>query len=242
MLLLIGAFLVLMLVGVPVAVSMAVSSLLYLVFYGVTPDIIAAQRMIAGVEKFSAARGAVLHLRRQPHEHCRRHRAHLFLRADARRLDEGRPRAGEHHRIGRYSPACRVRPLPMPPASVRSRSRLCATTAIPSRRRSASPPHPRRWPDFPPSLPFVIYGMMANVSIGALFMAGILPGVVMTALMMVPSRSSPIAAAGDRIRRSNCATRRRLAGGRSSSLSRCVYSWSRRDCRSMSPSASLWPS
>jgi len=40
-------------------------------------------------------------------------------------------------------------------------------------------------PIFPPSLPFVIYGMMANVSIGALFMAGILPGVVMTVLMMV---------------------------------------------------------
>ncbi|MER9241084.1 TRAP transporter large permease [Mesorhizobium sp. M0633] len=40
-------------------------------------------------------------------------------------------------------------------------------------------------PIFPPSLPFVIYGMMANVSIGALFMAGILPGVVMTVLMMI---------------------------------------------------------
>jgi hypothetical protein len=35
-------------------------------------------------------------------------------------------------------------------------------------------------PIFPPSLPFVIYGMMANASIGALFMAGILPGLVMT--------------------------------------------------------------
>ncbi len=40
-------------------------------------------------------------------------------------------------------------------------------------------------PIFPPSLPFVIYGMMANVSIGALFMAGIMPGVVMTLLMMI---------------------------------------------------------
>jgi TRAP-type C4-dicarboxylate transport system permease large subunit len=40
-------------------------------------------------------------------------------------------------------------------------------------------------PIFPPSLPFVIYGMMANVSIGALFMAGIIPGVVMTVLMMI---------------------------------------------------------
>jgi tripartite ATP-independent transporter DctM subunit len=39
-------------------------------------------------------------------------------------------------------------------------------------------------PIIPPSLPFVIYGMMANVSIGALFLGGILPGLVMTVLMM----------------------------------------------------------
>ena len=37
-------------------------------------------------------------------------------------------------------------------------------------------------PIIPPSLPFVIYGMMANVSIGALFLGGVIPGVVMTAL------------------------------------------------------------
>ena len=40
-------------------------------------------------------------------------------------------------------------------------------------------------PIIPPSLPFVIYGMMANVSIGALFLAGILPGLLMAALMML---------------------------------------------------------
>jgi TRAP-type C4-dicarboxylate transport system permease large subunit len=39
-------------------------------------------------------------------------------------------------------------------------------------------------PIIPPSLPFVIYGMMANVSVGALFLAGILPGVLMALLMM----------------------------------------------------------
>ena len=39
-------------------------------------------------------------------------------------------------------------------------------------------------PIIPPSLPFVIYGMMANVSIGALFLGGVIPGVVMTLLMM----------------------------------------------------------
>ena len=40
-------------------------------------------------------------------------------------------------------------------------------------------------PIIPPSLPFVIYAMFANVSVGALFLAGILPGVVMALLMMV---------------------------------------------------------
>ena len=40
-------------------------------------------------------------------------------------------------------------------------------------------------PIIPPSLPFVIYGMVANVSIGQLFLAGILPGLVMTMLMML---------------------------------------------------------
>jgi TRAP-type C4-dicarboxylate transport system permease large subunit len=40
-------------------------------------------------------------------------------------------------------------------------------------------------PIIPPSLPFVIYAMMANVSVGALFLAGLLPGVLMALLMMV---------------------------------------------------------
>src|SRR6266567_6582148 len=40
-------------------------------------------------------------------------------------------------------------------------------------------------PIIPPSLPFVIYGMVANVSIGQLFLAGIVPGLVMAFLMML---------------------------------------------------------
>jgi TRAP-type C4-dicarboxylate transport system permease large subunit len=40
-------------------------------------------------------------------------------------------------------------------------------------------------PIIPPSLPFVIYGMMANVSVGALFLAGILPGLLMALMMML---------------------------------------------------------
>jgi TRAP-type C4-dicarboxylate transport system permease large subunit len=40
-------------------------------------------------------------------------------------------------------------------------------------------------PIIPPSLPFVIYALFANVSVGALFLAGILPGVCMAILMMI---------------------------------------------------------
>jgi TRAP-type C4-dicarboxylate transport system permease large subunit len=40
-------------------------------------------------------------------------------------------------------------------------------------------------PIIPPSLPFVIYALFANVSVGALFLAGILPGLVMALLMMI---------------------------------------------------------
>src|SRR6202165_4418624 len=39
-------------------------------------------------------------------------------------------------------------------------------------------------PIIPPSLPFVIYAMFANVSVGQLFLAGIIPGGVMALLMM----------------------------------------------------------
>src|SRR6188474_3264035 len=40
-------------------------------------------------------------------------------------------------------------------------------------------------PIIPPSLPFVIYGMMASVSIGQLFLAGVIPGLLMAVLMML---------------------------------------------------------
>jgi TRAP-type C4-dicarboxylate transport system permease large subunit len=40
-------------------------------------------------------------------------------------------------------------------------------------------------PIIPPSLPFVIYGMMASVSIGQLFLAGVIPGIIMGITMML---------------------------------------------------------
>ena len=52
MLILVGSFLALMLLGLPVAIAMAVSSLIYILATGIAPDVVLAQRMIAGVESF----------------------------------------------------------------------------------------------------------------------------------------------------------------------------------------------
>jgi TRAP-type C4-dicarboxylate transport system permease large subunit len=185
MLLLVGGFLVLMLIGVPVAVSMAVASVLYLVLYGVAPDIIAAQRMIAGVESFPLL--AV---------------PFFILAGNLMNI------AGVTGRIYSFALAlvgwmkgglAQVNIIGSVIFSGMSGTALADAAGIGTIEIKAMKDHgypveaavgvtaasATLGPIFPPSLPFVIYGMMANVSIGALFMAGILPGVVMTLLMMV---------------------------------------------------------
>ena len=59
MLLLLGGFLILMLLGVPVAIAIAASSLLYILVSGVTPDVTLAQRIIAGVKSLTRPTGPI---------------------------------------------------------------------------------------------------------------------------------------------------------------------------------------
>jgi TRAP-type C4-dicarboxylate transport system permease large subunit len=185
MLLLVGSFLVLMLIGVPVAISMAVASVLYLVLYGVAPDIIAAQRMIAGVESFPLL-------------------AVPFFILAGNLMNS----AGVTGRIYAFAVAlvgwmkgglAQVNIIGSVIFSGMSGTALADAAGIGTIEIKAMKDHgypveaavgvtaasATLGPIFPPSLPFVIYGMMANVSIGALFMAGILPGVFMTLLMMI---------------------------------------------------------
>ena len=63
-------------------------------------------------------------------------------------------------------------------------------------------------PIIPPSLPMVIYGVMADVSIGKLFMGGVIPGLLMglSLMVMVGYRRAP--------RRHGAAEVRRLQGHR----------------------------
>ncbi|MDK1493242.1 TRAP transporter large permease [Sinorhizobium sp. 7-81] len=185
MLLLVGSFLLLMLVGVPVAISMAAASVLYLVFYNVAPDIIAAQRMIAGVESFPLL-------------------AVPFFILAGNLMNS----AGVTGRIYSFAVAlvgwmkgglAQVNIIGSVIFSGMSGTALADAAGIGTIEIKAMKDHgypveaavgvtaasATLGPIFPPSLPFVIYGMMANVSIGALFMAGIVPGVVMTVLMML---------------------------------------------------------
>ncbi|MDW9391171.1 TRAP transporter large permease subunit [Sinorhizobium meliloti] len=185
MLLLVGSFLVLMLVGVPVAISMAAASVLYLVSYNVAPDIIAAQRMIAGVESFPLL-------------------AVPFFILAGNLMNS----AGVTGRIYSFAVAlvgwmkgglAQVNIVGSVIFSGMSGTALADAAGIGTIEIKAMKDHgypvdaavgvtaasATLGPIFPPSLPFVIYGMMANVSIGALFMAGVVPGLVMTVLMML---------------------------------------------------------
>ncbi|AGA11274.1 TRAP transporter large permease [Sinorhizobium meliloti] len=185
MLLLVGSFLVLMLVGVPVAISMAAASVLYLVSYNVAPDIIAAQRMIAGIESFPLL-------------------AVPFFILAGNLMNS----AGVTGRIYSFAVAlvgwmkgglAQVNIVGSVIFSGMSGTALADAAGIGTIEIKAMKDHgypvdaavgvtaasATLGPIFPPSLPFVIYGMMANVSIGALFMAGVVPGVVMTVLMML---------------------------------------------------------
>lgn len=185
MVLLLGSFLVLMIVGAPVAVSMAVASLLYLVIYDVAPDVILAQRMIAGVESFPLL--AV---------------PFFILAGNLMNI------AGVTGRIYAFAVAlvgwmkgglAQVNIVGSVIFSGMSGTAIADAAGIGTIEIKAMKDHgypveaavgvtaasATLGPIIPPSLPFVIYGMMSNVSIGALFLGGVIPGAVMTLLMMI---------------------------------------------------------
>ena len=185
MLVLIGSFLGFMLIGVPVAVSMAGASLFYLAIYGLAPDIIVAQRMLNGVESFPLLAvpffilaGNLMNIAGVTG------RIYTFVLALTGWMKGGLAQVnivGSVIFSGMSGTAIAdVAGIGTIEIKAMREHGYPAEAAVGVTAASAT-----LGPIFPPSLPFVIYGTMANVSIGALFMAGILPGVVMTLLMMV---------------------------------------------------------
>lgn len=184
MLILVGSFLALMILGVPVAISMAVASLTYILATGTVPDVILAQRMIAGVESFPLL--AV---------------PFFILAGNLMNI------AGVTGRIYSFAVAlvgwmrgglAQVNIIGSVIFSGMSGTAIADAAGIGTIEIKAMKDHgyptdvavgvtaasATLGPIIPPSLPFVIYGMMANTSIGALFLGGVIPGVVMTLFMM----------------------------------------------------------
>lgn len=181
---LIGSFLLLMLLGLPVALAMIAASLLYILVTGSVPNVIVAQRMIAGVESFPLL--AV---------------PFFILAGNLMNI------AGITGRIYNFAVALvgwmkgglgQVNIIGSVIFSGMSGTAIADAAGLGTIEIKAMRDHgysaefsvgvtaasATLGPIIPPSLPFVIYGMMANVSIGSLFLAGVIPGVVMTLMMM----------------------------------------------------------
>jgi len=185
MAILILGFLALMLLGLPVAVAMAGSSLLYILVSGSVPDIVVAQRMIAGIESFPLLAvpffilaGNLMNVAGITG------RIYDFAVALVGWMKGG---LGQVNIIGSVifsgmSGTAIADAAGLGSIEIKAMQDHGYTTEFSVGVTAASA---TLGPIIPPSLPFVIYGMMANVSIGALFVAGILPGLFMTLLMMV---------------------------------------------------------
>lgn len=181
---LIGSFLGLMLIGVPVAISLAGASLLYIVVTGTAPDVVIAQRMIAGVESFPLLAvpffilaGNLMNIAGVTG------RIYSFAVALVGWMRGG---LGQVNIIGSVifsgmSGTAIADAAGLGTIEIKAMKDHGYSTEFAVGVTAASA---TLGPIIPPSLPFVIYGMLANVSIGALFLGGLIPGAVMTLLMM----------------------------------------------------------
>lgn len=185
MFLLLGSFLLLMVLGLPVALAMAVASLTYILWSGTAPDFVLIHRMVSGVDSFPLL--AV---------------PFFILAGNLMNI------AGITQRIYNFAVALvgwmkgglgHVNIIGSVIFSGMSGTAIADAAGLGTIEIKAMQDHgyPTEFsvgvtaasatlgPIIPPSLPFVIYGMMANVSIGALFLGGIIPGIFMTIAMML---------------------------------------------------------
>jgi TRAP-type C4-dicarboxylate transport system permease large subunit len=182
---LLGSFLVLMATGLPVALAMAGASLLYVMATGTVPDYVVIHRMVGGLDSFPLL-------------------AVPFFILAGNLMNT----AGITNRIYNFALALvgwmkgglgHVNIVGSMIFSGMSGTAIADAAGLGTIEIKAMNDHgyPIEFsvgvtaasatlgPIIPPSLPFVIYGMMANVSIGQLFLGGVIPGIVMSIFMML---------------------------------------------------------
>ncbi|MFM7570418.1 MAG: TRAP transporter large permease [Betaproteobacteria bacterium] len=178
-------FLVLMSGGLPVAIAMAGASLIYLLFVQSSPPFVVIHRMVAGIDSFPLLAVPFFILAGNLMNNAGiTNRIYNYALALVGWLKGG---------LGHVNVVGSVVFAGMSGTATAEAAGL-GTVEIKAMRDhgyskefavGVTAASATLGPIIPPSLPFVIYGMMANVSVGALFLAGILPGLVMALLMMV---------------------------------------------------------
>jgi tripartite ATP-independent transporter DctM subunit len=182
---LIGGFLVLLVIGVPVAIALAGSSLLYVMAEGVQPHLVVLHRMIGGIDSFPLLAipffimaGSLMN------SSGITNRIYDFALALVGWLKGG---------LGHVNVVGSVIFAGMSGTAVADAGGL-GNIEIKAMRDHGygvdfavgiTGASSTIGPIIPPSLPMVIYGVMANASIGKLFAAGLIPGLVMALTMMV---------------------------------------------------------
>jgi TRAP-type C4-dicarboxylate transport system permease large subunit len=182
---LLGSFLAMMAIGVPVAIAMAGSALVYILLTGDLPAFVVVHRMISGIDSFPLLAVPFFIMAGNLMNHAGiTNRIYNFALALVGWLKGG---------LGHVNILGSVIFAGMSGTAIADAAGL-GTIEIKAMRDhgydmgfsvGVTAASATLGPIIPPSLPFVIYGMMANVSVGQLFLAGIVPGAVMAILMML---------------------------------------------------------
>jgi TRAP-type C4-dicarboxylate transport system permease large subunit len=177
-------FLLLMAGGVPVAIAMAGSSLVYILASGDLPPFAVVHRMIGGIDSFPLLAVPFFILAGNLMNNAGiTNRIYNFALALVGWLKGG---------LGHVNVVGSVIFAGMSGTAIADAAGL-GTVEIKAMKDHGYAPEfavgvtaasATLGPIIPPSLPFVIYAMMANVSVGALFLAGLLPGILMALMMM----------------------------------------------------------
>jgi tripartite ATP-independent transporter DctM subunit len=182
---LIVGFLACLVIGVPVAISLAGASLLYVMLEGVQPHLVVLHRMIGGIDSFPLLAipffimaGSLMNSAGITN------RIYDFALALVGWLKGG---------LGHVNVVGSVIFAGMSGTAVADAGGLGNIEIRAMRDHGYSVDFAvgvtgassTIGPIIPPSLPFVIYGVMANASIGKLFAAGVIPGLVMALTMMI---------------------------------------------------------
>jgi len=177
-------FLGLMGSGVPVALAMAGASLIYVMMSGVAPDFVLIHRMVSGIDSFPLLAVPFFILAGNLMNSAGiTNRIYNFALALVGWLKGG---LGHVNVVGSMifagmSGTAIADAAGLGTIEIKAMKDHGYSTEFAVGVTAASA---TLGPIIPPSLPFVIYGMFANVSVGALFLAGLIPGLVMATLMM----------------------------------------------------------